>query len=156
MASKRKASAKKKKVVKKLSDRKKKIVARKKKLQLVEKRIRIVDRELALIEKELSSSSDLNSRILDKDLKTVRRRLVDLHVEEKKGAETSPPTFYKKFVFRCKKCSGDFEQNIRVTPLRKKLVCPACGKDHTIGITPSSRFYHVHPSEHIEIRKAGK
>ena len=139
-----------------LTVKKKKLTARKKNLEKIETRLKRVDKELALIEKELREGRGA-SKLVEADLRKLETRLMHLDLEE-----TQPKTidehkkFYRNFIFKCKTCKGRFDKKINVAPIKKKLVCPACGKDHTMGLTPSSRFYHVQHSKDIEIRKSKK
>ncbi|MFH1789207.1 MAG: hypothetical protein ABH834_07485 [Candidatus Altiarchaeota archaeon] len=148
-------ASKKKKVEDKkaLSEKKKKLTAKKNKLKKLEDRLKKVDKELALIEKELRSGG-AKSKIVEADLKRLERKLMHLEVEEDEPKTPQDPRrFYRKFVFKCKKCKGQFDKKVNLPTVSKKLVCPACGKDHTLGLYPSSRFYHVSHSKDIEIKK---
>jgi rRNA maturation endonuclease Nob1 len=155
MKSKKKTSDAKKKI---LAERKKKLTVRKKSLKKLEDRLKIVDRELSLIEKELMSSEGTRSKIVEEDLKMLEGRLLHMDFEKAAAPEKgeSHRKAYRNFVFKCKKCLNEFDKMIDVPPVKKKVVCPACGRDHTLGVYPSSRFYHVYPSEYIEIRKPKK
>ena len=136
-----------------LKAKKKKLSARKQNLKKIETRLQRVDKELALIEKELRRGGG-DSKVVEADLRKLESRLMHLDLEETQPKKTDEhKKFYRKFVFKCKGCKGQFDKNINVAPIKKKLVCPACGKDHTLGLTPSSRFYHVSNSKHIEIKK---
>lgn len=137
----------------KIADKKKKLTAKKQRLKKLEQRLRKVDKELALIEKELRSGG-AKSKIVEADLKRLEKKLLHLEVEESEPKKPEDARkFYRQFVFKCKKCRGQFGKRINIPPVKKKLVCPACGKDHTLGLYPSSRFYLVFHSKHIEVKK---
>jgi len=140
-----------------LNEKKKKLVTRKKNLKKLENRLKNVDKELVIIEKELRTSRNQRSRVVDEDLRNLETKLLHLDVAgpaPEKGELTQ--SFYRHFVFKCKKCQGEFDRNISISPIQKNLVCPACGKDHSLGLYPSSRFYHVSHSKDIEIKNTRK
>ncbi|GEM_PF-1507141 len=150
MASKKKTPQDKKK----LAVKKKKLEKKKKKLEKIEQRLKRVDKDLIIIEKELRLGEGLRSKVVDADLKRIETRLMHLDFDNIEGLEeTDPPKFYRKFVFKCKKCKSGFDKNIKVPPIKKRITCPSCGRDHTLGLYPSSRFYNVEHSQDIVIIK---
>lgn len=123
-----------------LSRKKTGLDKRRKKLESLEKKLGKVDKDLAIIEEELSMGPS-ESVLVDQDIEG-RRETLALDVEEGEG-RPGDRRFYRNFVLRCQECKRQFEREIQVKTVQKRLYCPACGKDHIVGIHPSTRIHNL-------------
>lgn len=120
---------------------------KKKHIARIEKRLKNLDRELTSIEKDIRLS--LDSSIVDEDIGTRKLVSMDVSVSNRDKAKNLK-RFYKKFVFRCMKCKENFKKEIQLKPVKKKLKCSACGKVHSIGVSPSSRYHSISIPKSLE------
>ena len=90
------------------------------------------------------------SIIVEEDLKRLERRS---RMGKPPGKETERESgiFYKKFVFRCRKCMEEFEHTPHIAPIEHEISCPKCDEKHVLEITPMSGHYNVKFPGTIEI-----
>jgi rRNA maturation endonuclease Nob1 len=124
----------------KFAERKKELDARRQHLERLEKKLGAIDFALADIEKEILASRNLRSVLVDEDLR--EKKTLAMHVE-KTAARPHDRAFYRRFILRCEDCRNQFERELKVKPLEERLYCPACGRDHTIGVRPSTRIHSI-------------
>jgi len=81
------------------------------------------------------------SVVVDEDL-AERKKMLAMevsHADDSAGGKT----FYRNFVLRCGACKRQFENELRLKPVVRVIYCPSCGKDHAVGIHPSTRIHNL-------------
>lgn len=114
---------------------------RRKSLELLEKRLRKVDGDLTEIEEGLLEAGLSKSTVVDQDIEA-RKKTLAMDVSDGVGGGGGK-SFYRNFVLRCEACKKQFENEIKIQPISRIIYCPTCGKDHAIGIHPSTRIHHI-------------
>ena len=93
------------------------------------------------------------STIVDADIKRSKRRL-RLEKPPANEIKKGPDMFYRRFVFRCKKCMEEFKHTHDITPRQYEVTCPKCDENHALEITLTSGYYDIIFPETIEILRS--
>ena len=110
----------------------------------------ISDKELRRIQKELQQTKG-KSILIEQDIQKLRDKL-SLNMC---GLPTkdNPAVIYKRFMFRCGKCVGEFEHNAKIAVLDHKVICPKCKKEHLLELEPHQGRYRVKLPKSIKLVK---
>jgi len=136
---------------KEFSARKKVLDEKRKHLEDLEKKLGKVDKQLSEIEEELAKAGFLESVVVDEDLKKRSKAVrLDVSIDEKRPQDKR---FYRNFVMRCLECKNKFERQVNLETVQKRFYCPACGKDHSLGIHPSTRIHTVSVPKSLKLVK---
>ncbi len=94
------------------------------------------------------------STLVEDDLQRTERKLRFKEPEHLKE-ERQPRLFYRKFVFRCEKCTHEFEHESTIPIIEHKVICPSCREEHTIRVVPVAKNYELKlPKDLKAVRKA--
>ena len=99
---------------------------------------KIFDKDLRKLQKDLMKSRE-KSTLIEKDILKLKDQLRlkgPAEIVPKKKSKAEPAIFYKKFIFKCGKCVGEFKHTARVPMIRYVVVCPVCKEEHVLKIKP--------------------
>lgn len=111
----------------------------------------ISDKELRKLQRELMKSMG-ESILIEEDIKKLKNKL-RLKEPVKAKSKKKPSVFYRKFVFECGKCIGEFKHTARIPVIEHKVVCPKCSEEHIIQIKPLAGDYEVKLPKTIKLIK---
>ncbi|MEA3255618.1 MAG: hypothetical protein U9Q22_07265 [Candidatus Altiarchaeota archaeon] len=102
---------------------------------------KISDEELRKLQKDLRKSMG-KSILIEEDILKLKSKL-RLHEPAKIKPKKKPSVFYRKFVFECGKCVGEFKHTVRIPMIKHKVICPKCSEEHILQIKPIAGDYEV-------------